>query len=256
MPAFEKLLGRNLIKGDSSTSLATIEALASKKAVILYFSAHWCPPCRGFTPVLAEAYKAYKASGGDEAEIIYVSGDQDLDQFKGYFAEMPWLALPFEDKELRSKLNSHFEVQGIPCIVALGPDGSQMFDKGAVDLRSLVSQHKGDAFPMTPEHVRELKAKKELKAKEVLKDLCSDFPPISTPADGPWESLAELLDECEHVLLVLGDGDGSDSSYAQLSKAQDAINLKNGAKKKPFCGVCRLDALQLYVRPCALCCKI
>ena len=26
----------------------------------LYFSAHWCPPCRGFTPVLADTYNKIK----------------------------------------------------------------------------------------------------------------------------------------------------------------------------------------------------
>ncbi|GMJ13203.1 nucleoredoxin 1 [Hibiscus trionum] len=31
------------------------------KTVFLYFSAHWCPPCRAFTPLLVEVYKKIKA---------------------------------------------------------------------------------------------------------------------------------------------------------------------------------------------------
>ena len=38
-------------------------ALADKQVVGLYFSAHWCPPCRGFTPKLAEVYTAIKGTG-------------------------------------------------------------------------------------------------------------------------------------------------------------------------------------------------
>merc|ERR550537_841046 len=37
----------------------TAEVVKAKKFVLVYFSAHWCPPCRGFTPVLSEAYKNY-----------------------------------------------------------------------------------------------------------------------------------------------------------------------------------------------------
>eukprot|EP00972_Heterocapsa_arctica_P107681 15861171-Heterocapsa_arctica.AAC.1 len=41
----------------------TDEVLADKKFVSIYFSAHWCPPCRGFTPVAAEKYNQAKELG-------------------------------------------------------------------------------------------------------------------------------------------------------------------------------------------------
>ena len=55
MSAFVDLLGSKLVSstGDVSTS----DALSGKKAVALYFSAHWCPPCRQFTPMLKDFYE-------------------------------------------------------------------------------------------------------------------------------------------------------------------------------------------------------
>merc|ERR1712226_240936 len=43
----------------------------------LYFSAHWCPPCRGFTPQLAEWYT--KSLNNKGLEILFVSSDKDKD---------------------------------------------------------------------------------------------------------------------------------------------------------------------------------
>ncbi|GKV22886.1 hypothetical protein SLEP1_g32703 [Rubroshorea leprosula] len=44
------------------------------KNILLYFSAHWCPPCRAFLPKLIEAYHKIKAK--DEAfEVIFISTD-------------------------------------------------------------------------------------------------------------------------------------------------------------------------------------
>ncbi len=33
------------------------EVLKDKKVVVIYFSAHWCPPCRAFTPILKDFYE-------------------------------------------------------------------------------------------------------------------------------------------------------------------------------------------------------
>jgi len=65
----------------------------------LYFSAHWCPPCRGFTPELAKFYEQMKKKVGDKLEIVFISSDRGEDEWKSYFAEMPWLALPFSARD-------------------------------------------------------------------------------------------------------------------------------------------------------------
>lgn len=62
----------------------------------LYFSAHWCPPCRGFTPKLEEFYRLMK----DRMEIIFVSADNDERQWAEYAASMPWLSLPYEERQI------------------------------------------------------------------------------------------------------------------------------------------------------------
>ena len=43
----------------------------------VYFSAHWCPPCRAFTPVLSKFYQvANKAN--KQIEIIFISFDREM----------------------------------------------------------------------------------------------------------------------------------------------------------------------------------
>jgi len=82
-----------------------VSALADKQVVGLYFSAHWCPPCRGFTPKLAEVYTAIKGTG-KSLEIVFVSSDRDDVAFDSYHKEMPW-----------QTLSKRFKVSGIPSLV-------------------------------------------------------------------------------------------------------------------------------------------
>ncbi len=72
------------------------EELASKQIYGLYFSAHWCPPCRKFTPQLV-AYYNQIAHDHPEFEIIFVSADKSADGMATYMREsgMPWPAIEY-----------------------------------------------------------------------------------------------------------------------------------------------------------------
>jgi len=144
MSAFTSLLGDTLKSGKDTVSTAT--ALEGKKAVALYFSAHWCPPCRGFTPKLCEWYTAnLKAKG---LEIVFVSSDKDEGQFDEYYATMPYLALPYSARDLKNKLSKKYKVQGIPSLVILdGADASTITTDG----REAVSEDPtGKELPWKP----------------------------------------------------------------------------------------------------------
>merc|ERR1712224_750716 len=66
----EGLFGAQLQTKDGMK--ATSDVLSGRRAVLVYFSAHWCPPCRGFTPVLSKAYSAYDQG---DVEVVFVSSD-------------------------------------------------------------------------------------------------------------------------------------------------------------------------------------
>eukprot|EP00931_Biecheleriopsis_adriatica_P021436 TRINITY_DN1400_c0_g1_i1.p1 TRINITY_DN1400_c0_g1~~TRINITY_DN1400_c0_g1_i1.p1 ORF type:complete len:477 (+),score=130.60 TRINITY_DN1400_c0_g1_i1:81-1511(+) len=149
MSALTELLGSSLLSNDKKVS--TEEALAGKQAVALYFSGHWCPPCRGFTPQLAEWYRKDLKSKG--LEVIFVSSDRDEASFKEYFAEQPWLALPYEDRDTKEKLSKKFKVQGIPSLVILDAAGNTITTEGR---EALSADPTGKEFPWKPVPLPEL----------------------------------------------------------------------------------------------------
>jgi nucleoredoxin len=91
------------------------------KVIGLYFSAHWCPPCKAFTPVFAEMYKKLQAAG-KPFEVVFVSSDKSEAQFKEYMGEMPWLALPYSERDLKGELSEYFGVSGIPSLAIVDAD--------------------------------------------------------------------------------------------------------------------------------------
>lgn len=123
--AFVEMFGEELLTKDGLKS--TQELLSGKSAVGIYFSAHWCPPCRGWTPKLAEWYTAGLK---EKMEILFVSSDRDKKAFDEYFAEMPWKALSFDQRDKKGELSDLFNVEGIPTFVVLDADGNVVTTDG------------------------------------------------------------------------------------------------------------------------------
>ncbi|MEW5306755.1 MAG: hypothetical protein WDW36_009197 [Sanguina aurantia] len=111
-----------LLKSDGKVFSGDTSSLDGKY-VALYFSAHWCPPCRGFTPKLRTMHSTL-LSQGKAFEVVFVSSDQSLQQFEDYYAEMPWAAVPYSSSQLRAKISRHFGIQGIPALIMVSPDGA------------------------------------------------------------------------------------------------------------------------------------
>jgi thiol-disulfide isomerase/thioredoxin len=115
----------NQLLGPKRSFVATADALANK-VVAVYFSAHWCPPCRAFTPNLAAVYQQAKASGKN-FEVVFCSGDHSEPEFLSYFDTMPWLAIKYDDDE-REEFMNKFQVRGIPKLCVLAPSGKIIVD--------------------------------------------------------------------------------------------------------------------------------
>eukprot|EP00438_Fugacium_kawagutii_P014419 Skav236074 [mRNA] locus=scaffold2211:222601:223026:- [translate_table: standard] len=127
----EEILGAELQTKDGVK--ATSEVLKGKKAILVYFSAHWCPPCRGFTPILAKAYNEYAEK---DIEVVFVSSDRDQAGFDEYYGEMPWASVPYSDRKKKEELAEKFGVKGIPMLVVLKPDGTVVSENGRGEVQN------------------------------------------------------------------------------------------------------------------------
>jgi nucleoredoxin len=126
-----------LVKGDlvywhnGSLSRFDDEPLEKKKLIALYFSAHWCGPCRKFTPQLVDYYNRV-APQHPEFEVIFVSLDKSQFAFETYMREtnMPWPAIDYAKVASKDAIRK-YAGDGIPCLVLLDASGKVISDSFA-----------------------------------------------------------------------------------------------------------------------------
>jgi len=104
------------------------EELAPKQIYGLYFSAHWCGPCRKFTPQLV-AYYNQITHEHPEFEIIFVSADKSAEGMATYMREssMPWPAIEY-GKLANVPALQKYAGRGIPDLVIVDASGKVLAD--------------------------------------------------------------------------------------------------------------------------------
>ena len=108
---------------DGTISRAADPGLENKKLIALYFSAHWCAPCRKFTPQLVDYYNQVEPQH-PEFEIIFVSCDRSRFNWETYMrdSKMPWPAIDYDQLSGLGNLRQ-IGGSGIPSLVLLDATG-------------------------------------------------------------------------------------------------------------------------------------
>lgn len=127
------LLGPTLVNANGKP-VPVATAFGNNRLIGLYFSAHWCGPCRGFTPELVKFYKECRKHR-KSLEIVFISSDKTKQDMKGYMHEMnmPWLAMPFDSQKAVS-IRHKYQIAGIPMLVILDQFGRVVSSNGRWDV--------------------------------------------------------------------------------------------------------------------------
>lgn len=85
-------------------AVRAVDVLRDANYVLVYFSAHWCPPCRDFTPLLKNFYEQHHAK--KNFEIVFLSFDKSEKEMRNYFKTEHgnYYCLPYKDAKTMSRV--------------------------------------------------------------------------------------------------------------------------------------------------------
>lgn len=126
---FASLEKGTLLRNVTDPPVSLEDALGGKEFVLLYASAHWCGPCRNYTPMLSQWYKSLGPNRS--VEVVFLSADHDDNGFRNYYGGMPWLAVDFDDVA-REELMSYIRVSGVPRLCVLDGATGRIVEDNAV----------------------------------------------------------------------------------------------------------------------------
>ncbi|MCG8410037.1 MAG: AhpC/TSA family protein [Bacteroidales bacterium] len=139
---------KNLSK-DKSVPLFTLQTYDGKKFslsdlkgkyVLIDFWASWCSPCRAAIPHLKSLYKKFKDKN---FEIVSVSIDGNKKAWEKACKKekLPWISV-IDDKSEKGKVAEKYNVDAIPKVVLLDPEGKLVFTQmGASGLDKKIEEN-------------------------------------------------------------------------------------------------------------------
>ncbi|CAD5235531.1 unnamed protein product [Bursaphelenchus xylophilus] len=122
-------------------SPADVKELDGKDVIAFYFSAHWCRPCRDFTPQLKDFYNEVN-KGSSKLEVVFFSFDNNEESCHDYLKEAhgDWLFLEAGDPKI-GEIAYKFKFMGIPALLLVNKNGEKVGDVRAdvTDIPPLVA---------------------------------------------------------------------------------------------------------------------
>jgi thiol-disulfide isomerase/thioredoxin len=109
---------------------------------VLYFSAHWCGPCRKFTPSLVQQYNNLRNRAfAEKCEVLFMSWDNSRGEQTNYVAEvgMPW---PIVKYKAAVDALDKWTPKSIPGLAVINRNGDILFHSHEGD------QYRGPTKPM------------------------------------------------------------------------------------------------------------
>ncbi|XP_078080827.1 nucleoredoxin [Mustelus asterias] len=237
--SFGEVIAGSLIKNNGQI----VDSSALDGSYIgVYFSAHWCPPCRSLTRLLVETYRKIKEMG-QKFEIVFISADRSEDSYKQYFNEMPWVAVPYTDEARRSRLNWHYGIQGIPTLIILDQEGKIITRQGRP---AVLNDMDCKDFPWHPKPVLELTESNAMQLNEgpsLVLFVDSDEEELE-PAKQLIQPIAEKIfaehkakDEDPPLLFfVAGDDDMTDSirDFTNLPESAPLLTILDMSQRAKY----------------------
>jgi len=136
----QKLRRRN---GDLADAMKIVN---DAELILIYFSGHWCPPCRGFTPLLKDWYTQILSHNEVKTRpvVIFVSCDQDAGAMDAYFKKDhgDYYAVIFDNDALKDPLQTACKVEGIPKLSVVDKKGDCLYADGCDDMKKAMAEKK------------------------------------------------------------------------------------------------------------------
>ena len=143
------IFGDVLIKNDISEVKSSELSSGSGKIIGLYFSDNKFSECLKFTSKLISIYEQNKRQE-NELEVVLISNDSSLEQFKLHFNEMPWFAIPFSNEVIRKDCSYTFDILNLPTLVFLNAENGHII---TLDGKSVIEELGHAAFPFTLDEI-------------------------------------------------------------------------------------------------------